>query len=70
MCIRDRTISDGSNVTVEIEISKLATKKITIKSSNIKIINEDNTNAKVLDSVKFTVQGAVSYTHLKGRHCT
>lgn len=51
------TISGGSNVTVEIEISKLATKKITIKSSNIKIINEDNTNAKVLDSVKFTVQG-------------
>lgn len=51
------TINGETSVKIEIEISPLATKTITIKASDIKILNEGDNKATVLKDVKITIQG-------------
>lgn len=52
------TISGDTNLKVDIEISQLSSKTITIKSSDIEILNkEENTKATVLKDIQITVQG-------------
>ena len=51
------TIDGETTVKIEIEISPLASKTLTIQSSKIKIRNKGDNQVKVLDDVKITLQG-------------
>lgn len=51
------TIDGETTVKIEIEISPLASKTLTIQSSKIKIRNKGDNQVQVLDDVKITLQG-------------
>lgn len=53
----DVTINGEPSVKIEIEISPLATKTITVKASDVKILNEGDFKATVLKDIKITIQG-------------
>lgn len=51
------TISGENSVKIEVEISPLSTKTITIEASKIKIHNKGDNQVKILENAKFTLQG-------------
>lgn len=51
------TINGDSSVKIQIEISPLATKTVTIKAADIKVLNKGENKVKVLNDVQITLQG-------------